>query len=85
MSCPVVTLVVCSWFLFEVTFGQVVVSLVLTVVGGSWESRRRCPVPLTSVERSTNRHSIAVADKAIDLTTAVINKGVSVNMQVVLY
>ena len=85
MSCPVVTLVVCLWFLFEVTFGQVVVSLVLTVVGGSWESRRRCPVPLTPVERITNRHSIAVVDHAIDLTTSLISKGVAVHMQVVLY
>ena len=62
------------------------VSLVLTVVGGSWESRRRCPVPLTSVERITNRHSTAVVDHAIDLTTSLIfSKGVAVHMQVVLY
>ena len=64
---------------------KVVVSLVLTVVGGSWESRRRCPVPLTAVERITNRHSTAVVDHAIDLTTSLISKGVAVHMQVVLY
>ena len=62
-----------------------VVSLVLTVVGGSWESRRRCPVPPTAVERITNRHATAVVDHAIDITTFLISKGVAVHMQVVLY
>ena len=64
---------------------KVVVSLVLTVVGGSWESRRRCPVPPTAVERITNRHATAVVDHAIDITTFLISKGVAVHMQVVLY